>query len=114
MLKFIKGVQLNLSADHSNGVEEDEPDRPPVMVITVIVLLSFVFLIIVAIFTYILLWKSTESLQNKMSPGMENETRINYLKQQEGILSSYGKLENGLYQIPISEAMHLVVKEQSQ
>ena len=41
MLKFIKGTHVNLSSDHSSGAEEDEPDRPPVLVTAVIVVLSF-------------------------------------------------------------------------
>lgn len=112
MLKFIKGTHVNLSSDHSSGAEEDEPDRPPVLVTAVIVVLSFLFLIFVAILSYTFLWKTTESQLNKMDSGMANETRINYEKNQDEILSSYQKLENGLYQIPITQAMDLIIKEQ--
>lgn len=112
MLKFIKGLQLNLSSDPSSGGEGDEPDRPPVMITAVIVILSFVFLIIVAIFAYTFLWKTTNSVSNMMNTGMANETRMDYQKKQDEILSSYKKLDNGLYQIPITHAMEIVVKEQ--
>lgn len=112
MLKFIKGIPLNLSSDHSSGAEEDEPDRPPVLVTSVIVLLSFVFLVFVAILAYTFLWKTTETVSNMMDTGMANETRMDYQKKQDETLSSYKKLDNGLYQIPITQAMEIVVKEQ--
>ena len=113
MLNFIKGIHLNLSSDHSSGAEEDEPDRPPVLITAVIVVLSFVFLIFVAILSYTFLWKTTDSQLNKMDTGMANETRLNYEKSQDETLSSYKKLENCLYQITITNAMDMVIKEQS-
>ena len=112
MLKIIKGIPLNLSSDHSSGTEEDEPDRPPVLVTSVIVILSFLFLVFVAILSYTFLWKTTETVSNMMDTGMANETRMDYQKQQDETLSSYKKLDNGLYQIPITQAMEIVVKEQ--
>jgi hypothetical protein len=112
MLKIIKGISLNLSSEQSSGAEEDEPDRPPVLVTSVIVVLSFVFLVIVAILSYTFLWKTTETVSNLMDTGMANETRMDYQKKQDETLSSYKKLENGFYQIPITQAMEIVVKEQ--
>jgi uncharacterized membrane protein YqiK len=112
MLKIIKAVPLHLSSDHSSGAEEDEPDRPPVLVTSVIVLLSFLFLVFVAIFAYTFLWKTTDAVSNMMDTGMANETRMDYQKKQDETLSSYKKLDNGLYQVPITQAMEIVVKEQ--
>ena len=108
MIKNLKQNYLS-SNEHSNkSVIEDEPDKPPVLTTAVIVLISFASLVVVAIFSYTFLWKMTESVNN----GMGNETKINYDKAQEKILSSYEKLENGNYQIPIEKAMELVIKEQ--
>ncbi len=91
MLKSIKGIPLNLSSDHSSGAEEDEPDRPPVLVTAVIVILSFVFLIFVAIFAYTYLWKTMDTVSDEMNSGMSNETRMDYQKKQDETLSSYKK-----------------------
>ena len=113
MIKYIKGAHLNLSSDHSSNVEEDEPDRPPVLVTAVIVILSFVFVALVGVLSYTFLWKTTDSFSSEVITGMGNETRLNYEKNENEILSSYKKLENGLYQIPINQAMELVVKEQN-
>lgn len=112
MLKFIKYSIYNFSSDHSSSVEEDEPDNPPVLLTSVIVVLSFVFLIFVVALAYIFLWKTTETVSNKMDSGMANETRINYIKQQDEVLSSYKKQDNGLYQVPITQAMEMIVNEQ--
>ncbi|WGL61310.1 hypothetical protein QEJ31_06850 [Pigmentibacter sp. JX0631] len=112
MLKNLKQNYL-FSNDHSNkSVIEDEPDKPPVLTTAVIVLISFATLVVVAIFSYTFLWKMTESEFDKVNNGMGNETKLNYDKAQEKILSSYEKLENGNYQIPIEKAMELVIKEQ--
>ncbi len=112
MLKYVKQIYL-LSSEHSSkDVIEDEPDRPPVLTTAVIVLLSFIFLILVAFLSYTFLWKTTESEYNKLNNGMGNDTRINYEKSQDEILSSYQKLENGNFQIPVEKAMELVIKDQ--
>lgn len=112
MLKNLKRIHL-LSSDHSSkDVLEDEPDRPPVLTTAVIVVVSFASLIGVALFSYTFLWKATESEFNRVNNGMGNETRLSYEKAQDEILSSYKKLDNGNYQIPIEKAMDLVIKEQ--
>ncbi|APJ04955.1 hypothetical protein [Silvanigrella aquatica] len=111
MLKYIKSIPSNLSSDPSHSVDEDEPDRPPVLITAVIVVSSFVLLVLIALFCYTFLWKTTESFSHETITGMGNETLLNYEKNQQEILSSYKKLDNGNYQIPISQAMELVVKE---
>ncbi|MGY3803013.1 hypothetical protein ACWNT8_02965 [Pigmentibacter ruber] len=112
MLKNLKQNHLFSSEHSGKNVIEDEPDKPPVLTTAVIVLISFASLIIVAIFSYTFLWKTTESEFDRVNNGMGNETKVNYDKSQEKILSSYEKLENGNYQIPIEKAMELVIKEQ--
>lgn len=112
MLKFIKNIPFNLSSDHPPSVESDEPDSPPVMLITVIIILTFVFLLFIGIILYTSLWKTRNSISNMMNTGMANETRMNYQKEQDKILSSYKKLENGLYQIPITQAMEIIIQRQ--
>ncbi|KAB8030996.1 hypothetical protein [Fluviispira multicolorata] len=114
MLKFIKGQNTNLSSDHGSGSEqEDEPDRPPVLVTTVIVVFSFLFLLIVAIVASTVLWKATEAREKEVQTGMGDHQRIEYVKNQEEILSSYKKLDDGYYQIPIAQAVKQFVKEQN-
>ena len=115
MLKFIKGLQRNLSSEHhSSGSEpEDEPDRPPVLVTTVIVVVSFLFLLIVAFAASTVLWKATESREKEVETGMADPHRIEFMKQQEAILSTYKKRDDGYYQIPIAQAMKKFVREQN-
>ncbi|RDB36155.1 hypothetical protein [Spirobacillus cienkowskii] len=111
MLKYTKGIPFIHSAGHDSSSQEDEPDRPPVLVTSIIVLLSFAFLLVVAAITYTLLWKTSSSLSDAMNTGMGNETRLNYVQSQNELLNTYKKLDNGLYQIPINQSIEIILKE---
>lgn len=89
MFKFIKGISLSSHSQNSSEVEADEPDTPPVLTTTVIVVLSFVFVAIVWVVASVLLSKVTDYATNDAQTGMANPTRLEYIKKQEEILSSY-------------------------
>jgi hypothetical protein len=98
----------------STLIEADEADRPPVLLTSIIVFFSFLFLAIVGFVAYTILWKASDTLSNVMDTGMGNPTRLEYMKKQTDLLSSYKKLENGYYQVPVTQAMEMMLKEQYQ
>ena len=112
MWKFMSQAHLNLSFDPLSSPSEDEQDRPPVLLTSVIIIASFASLIVSGIFLYTFLWKTSDSYANIINTGMANDQRMEYLKKQEEILSSYKQLENGLYTIPIIDDMEILVREE--
>lgn len=99
------------SSSHHHEIQ-DAPDKPPVGFIALIILLSFGFVFLVWIISYPFLDKMSSDRKDSVVAGMGNPIRLNYLKQQDEILSTYKDLGNGRYQIPISNAMEKVVRKQ--
>lgn len=104
--------QRFLSHDHEHAELEDAPDTPPTRLITSVVLLSFAFVFAVWFIAYPLGDQFAEMRKDKIDLGQGNPERLDYLKQKQKVLSSYQKLENGYFQVPIEEAMKVVVEKQ--
>ncbi len=90
----------------------DAPDKPPVKLITTVVLLSFVFVAVVASFSFPFVRFMSERQQDKVDLGMANPERLEYIAQQELLLSTTKRIDHDHMQIPIKRAMSLVVEKQ--
>lgn len=93
-------------------VLEDAPDKPPVGFVTLIVLISFGFVFVVWMISYPFIDKWAAVDKSGVSSGMGNAERLDYLKKENEVLSSYKDLGNGYYQIAIDKAMEKVVRKQ--
>lgn len=102
-----------LSHEHEHAAElEDAPDTPPTRLIAVVVLLSFAFVFAVWFIAYPLGDRFADMRKNEVDLGQGNPERLEYLKQTQKSLSSYQKLDNGYFQVPIEEAMKVIVETQ--
>jgi hypothetical protein len=98
----------------SHGHElEDAPDKPPVSFLTVIVLVCFAFVFLSAAVALVFTEKLVDARADQVNLGMGNQERLDYLAEQNAILSSAKKIEGNHYQIPIQQAMKMVVTSQS-
>lgn len=100
---------------HANSEETTLPDaldKPPTRQITMIVFGCFLFLITAAIIAKLILFKASENLENGKNLGMGSAARVDYMKQEKLNLSRYKKIDKDHYQIPIGDAMTIVVEKQ--
>lgn len=91
---------------------DDAPDKPPTLLLTIVIIISFLFVFFVVAVSYPIIEKLSDSSSNKVDMGMGNTERIVYISGQKQILSSYKKINEKQYQIPIQQAMDIVVNNQ--
>lgn len=92
----------------------DSPDKPPIAFGFIIVLASFVFVFVFWFISYAILAKYTYKMQYETETGMNNKARLKYIQQQNDFLNSSEKLSNGVYKLPINEAMDQVIQKANQ
>jgi hypothetical protein len=92
----------------------DSPDKPPIAFGFVIVFVSFIFVFVFWFISYTILAKFTYKIQYETESGMNNKTRLTYIKQQNDFLNSSAQLSNGMYKLPIDEAMDEVIQKANQ
>lgn len=90
----------------------DEPDRPPVTAIAVTVGSTFAFVFVCLPVALLVLWKMTIVDEKRIDVGMADPRRLAYIQTKEAVLAAEAPLQGGRVQIPISQAMELVVKQQ--
>jgi hypothetical protein len=91
---------------------DDAPDKPPTLLISVVVVLSFLSVFAVVAISFPVAEKLGEAREELADTGMGNSTRMNYLTSEKRILSSYQELDGEHYQIPIEQSMKIVVSKQ--
>lgn len=99
-------------SSNSSHELDDAPDKPPVVFVTVVVLLSFLFVFAVIALSYPLTEKLIDRQENKVNMGMANQNRLNYLQKEKGLLNSSKQIDADHSQIPIDDAMKLTVEGQ--
>ena len=91
---------------------DDAPDSPPTVLVTCIVVFSFIFIFICVALSFPVTEKLVEMQESKVNSGMGNAERIIYISGQKQIMSSYKKMDDGHYTVPIQQAMKSVVATQ--
>lgn len=109
---FFRLKDVYFSNDSHDEELDDAPDIPPTRSVSLIVIMSFVFIFVCIALSFPITRKLAEYKEAKMITGMGNKERIVYISNQKEIMSSYKKNDDGSYQIPIQEAMKIVVKNQ--
>lgn len=107
----LNNAQCLHSGDHMKELD-DAPDKPPTIMVTVIVVLSFLFVFAVVALSFPITEKLAEKRENEINNGMGNPERMAYLASQKQITSSYKKLDDGHYQVPIQQAMKMIINTQ--
>jgi hypothetical protein len=92
--------------------QDDAPDKPPTLLVTVIVIFSFLFVFGMIALSFPISEELAESKEEAVNTGMGNTERIVYISGQKQIMSSYKKIDDQYYQIPIQQAMKMVVNSQ--
>ncbi len=95
-----------------NQIIEDSPDKPPTKFIASIVFLSFISVFFIIAISFPLVEKIGEARKDISDTGMGNSERITYIFSQKQILSSFKKIDENYFQIPILQAMKVVVAKQ--
>ena len=104
---------LNLNKNKCFHSElEDAPDKPPTKLISIIIVISFVFVFICIAISFPAVDKLFAYKEAEVNLGMGNTGRLVYLSQQKNILSSYNKIDDKYYHMPIDEAINKVVETQ--
>ena len=109
---FFQYNRIQLSQNPHSQELDDAPDKPPTAFITILIVLCFLLIFFLIAFAFPMTAKLVNYQESKSSLGMGNETRMNYLETENKILSSYKKIDNNHYQIPIDQAMKQVVATQ--
>lgn len=91
---------------------DDADDSPPTLMVTGIVVVSFIVVFIAVVLSFPLTEKLADMQKNDVDSGMGNMDRIIYISGEKQIMSTYKKLDDGHYRIPIQEAMKMVVATQ--
>ena len=99
-------------SDNHDFIMPDSPDTPPTKIVSIIVISAFLFILFSILFSYVLLWKSTEKDSSEVILGMGNAHRLEYLSQQNENLSQGKTIDSTHFTIPIQEAMQIVIDKQ--
>ena len=91
---------------------DDAPDKPPTLFVTIIVVTSFLFVFAIIALSFPISEKLVESQENEINSGMGNMERIIYITGQKQILTTYKKIDDQHYRIPIQQAMKMIVDSQ--
>ncbi|MES2614275.1 MAG: hypothetical protein V4591_02550 [Bdellovibrionota bacterium] len=100
-----------LHGGHSQELD-DAPDKPPTRLVAVVVTVSFIFVFILIALSFPVIENLSTKQGNEADTGMGNTERIVYISNQKKIMSSYEKIDDNHYQIPIMQAMKMVVMTQ--
>jgi len=110
MLKLSKALYSQEVLDNSI---EDMADKPPYKKIFLVVFICFFTVFLIIIIAYATTWKVAELLEAEADTGMGNKSRMDYLKEENHILESYGETASlKAYRIPIDLAISKIVENQ--
>ncbi len=109
---MFRSIIQNRMHHQSSHDLQDAPDKPPVLFVTTIVILSFLFVFAVIAISYPATEKLVEWKENQMNPGMANTDRLTYLSHEKSVLMSKKQIDGDHYQIPIKDAMKMTVELQ--
>lgn len=92
--------------------QPDAPDKPPSYMLAILVTVSFSLVFIVMLVSFPLLEKLNSGMADRMTLGMGCRDRVLYVSSQRSSMASYQKKDHDRYQIPIEQAMQLVIEKQ--
>jgi hypothetical protein len=101
-----------VSAHPPEEFEHDEADVLPMATLAKIIILTFVFVFLCLPAALLVLWKMTVIDEKNVDVGMADPRRLEYVQAKEHTLSTSAVGADGRVQIPISEAMGIVVQQQ--
>jgi hypothetical protein len=98
-------------AVHHGEVLLDEPDHLPIKPIAWVVGITFAHVFLFLPVALFILWKMTAYDEKAIDVGMADPRRLEYIRIKEAVLSSGGALTDGQEQIPITQAMEIVIQQ---
>lgn len=117
MLLDMNKTVMNASAGgHEGGSSKDiEPDRPPVKLLTALLVLMIVGLGVFSVISKQLLVLLMAQQEHEVDLGVESPALREQRIKEQAQLTGYdvADQQKGLYQIPIDQAIDLLVKRQS-